>query len=85
MPERNLFARSPISLAAVGIAAVVLLAILAGLIVVFTSVLRLPGPAATAGAQPSSLLLSGILVTLVVIAVLLAAIFWRLTRGVRRS
>lgn len=85
MTERNIFARSPLSLSAVVIAAVVLLAILAGLAVVFGSVLRLFGAPGAAEPMPPSLLLNAILVTLVVIAVLLAAILWRLGRGVRRS
>jgi hypothetical protein len=88
MTERNLFARSPLSLSAVVMAAAMLLAILAGLAVVFGSVLRLfgPAPVAAAGASSPSLLLSAILVTLVVIAVLLAALLWRCWgRGVGRS
>lgn len=84
MTERNIFARSPLSLSAVAIAAVMLVAVIAGLAVVFGSVLRLFGAPAAAEPMPSSLLLNAILVTLVVIAVLLAAILWRLWRGARR-
>jgi len=84
MTERNIFARSPLSLSAVIISAVVLLAILGRLAVVFGSVLRLFAAPVAAEPMPSSLLLNAILVTLVVIAVLLAAILWRLRHGVRR-
>ena len=80
MTERNIFARSPLSLSAVVVAALMLLAILGGLVMVFGSVLRMSGPPAAAEGLPSSMLLTAILVTLVVIAVLLAAILWRLGR-----
>jgi hypothetical protein len=77
MTEKNLFARSPLSLSVVAIAAAVLLAIVVGLLAFFGSIIRLFGGApAKAEPPPSSLLLIAILVALVVIAVLLAVLVW---------
>jgi|tagenome__1003787_1003787.scaffolds.fasta_scaffold18341268_1 hypothetical protein len=80
MTERNIFARSPLSLSAVVIAAASLLAILLGLAFVFGSMLRVSRPPGGAEAMPASMLLTAILVMLVVIAVLLAALVWRVGR-----
>jgi len=84
MTDRNIFARSPLSLSAVVVAAATLLAILTGLAVLFGAMLS-PSRPPGAEALPSSLLLTAILVTLVVIAVLLAALLWHVSRGVRRA
>ena len=85
MTERNIFARSPLSLSAVVVAAASLLVILVGLAVVFGSMLHLAQTPGVADTQSSSVLLSAILVMLVVIAVLLVAVLWRLKPASRRS
>jgi len=84
MTERNIFARSPLSLSAIVIAAAILFAVIGAIVIVFGSLLSVSGRTLAAEPMSSSMLTSAILVMLVVIAVLALALGFVLGRRVGR-